>query len=217
MLIKEQEQKDFLSHRDLYKILFIGVLSFIAVFGIYNTFSDINLISMIGKITNQNEKYANYFILSLTIVTMVTLQGINFKKKALMAKAGVIISIFIIIAIILGTIFYFTTSLLYPVISLIIVGLTTFLLDMVFDTMGTKGFFFFLLLMSLGILGIYKAGFHSTGLIMTLSETVLALIIFIGATYPRLKSSLFKIGVRDNVDISNTGSDDFDNSDDGDN
>lgn len=215
MVTEKQENQKSLNS-DWYKILFIGILSFIAVFGIYNTYSHINLISMIGQISDPNEKYANYFILGLTIVTMTALQGINFKKKTLMGKAGVLIAIFVIITIILVTIFYFTTSLLYPVISLLIVGLTTFLLDMVFDTMGTKGFFFFMLIMLLFVMWIYKQGFDSANLIITLTEGAMALIIFIGATYPRLKSTLFKIGMRDNVDISNTGSNSDDDDSEGD-
>jgi len=195
------------SKSELLKIIFIGFLSFISVFGIYNTFSDINLINIIGKISDPTEKYANYFILFLTMLTMIVLQGINFKRKDLFDKISVLFGIIIVIATVIAVIFFFTNSIVYPAISLLIVGISTYLLEMVFDTIGTKGFFFFLLIMSLGIIGVYKAGFHSNTLLINLTETVFALIIFIGATYPRIKSTFFKIGVRDNVDISNTGDD----------
>ena len=208
-----KSQKDNIDSKfnmDYLKIGLLAILSFISVFGIYNTFSDYNLVSFIGNIEDTQERYANYFILILAMVTMLILQGINFKRKALGEKLLILLGLMAAIAIAITVIFVFTNSIIYPLISLLIIGISTYLLEMFFDTMGTKGLFFFMLLMSLTVIAVYKAGFHSNALLFNMAESIFAIILFLGATYPRIKSSLFKIGVRDNVDISNTGTDDSD-------
>ena len=196
-----------INKKELIKILFIGLISFLAIFGIYNTFT-INLIEILNGINVPKEKYANYFILIVTMVTMVVLQGINFRKKHLMEKMSTILILSLIVASILAVIFFFTSTIIYPLLSLMIVGLTTYLLDLAFATLGLRGFFFFVLGLSLAVLAFYKLGFHSSEFLINMGQVVLALILFLGATYPRIKSNLFKIAVRDNVDISNTGSED---------
>ena len=80
---------------------------------------------------------------------------------------------------------------------------------MLFDTIGTKGFFFFLVIFLLIVTGIYKAGIHSNIVLINLIEWVFVLIIFIGTTYPSLRRVLFKVGTQNNVDISDTGSNSF--------
>ena len=202
-----------LNKSELFKILLIGVLSFVAIFGIYNTFT-INLVHILNGIEVPKEKYANYFILIVTMVTMITLQGINFRKKHLMEKMSTILILILIVATILATIFFFTSTIVYPLLSLLIVGLTTYLLDLAFMTLGVRGFFFFILGLSFAVLAFYKLGFHSSTFLINMGQVVLALILFLGATYPRIKKDLFKIAVRDNIDISNSGSEDSENHED---
>jgi hypothetical protein len=196
-------------------ILFVLVfLSFVSVFGLYNTFSDYNLFNFLWAIPDSTEKYANFAIAILFAVTMGILQGVNFKKKTLMGKLSFIFFVLAMVVSIVSIVLFFTNSLVPPVMTILIVGITMYLFDLVFMTIGLKGFFFFLLVFSFGLIEVYKQGYHSGAGLFTIGEIFLALILFISATYPRLKSLFFKIGTRDNIDISNTGSDDNSGEDD---
>jgi hypothetical protein len=184
-------------------------LSLLSVFGIYNTFTT-DLIDIINRIPDNTEKIANYAIIVLFVGVMGTLQGINLKKKDLFAKMGVIAGIVFAIVAILAIILFFTKSLLYPLMSLVIIGITMYMLELVFMTIGAKGFFFFLTLFGLGIVALYKTGHKDFDFLVTVSELGLALLLFLAATYPRIKSLLFRIGTRDNIDIDNGGDDSAD-------
>ncbi len=190
--------------KEILLLLFLFVLSFISVFGIYNTFT-INLIHIISHIPDTTERYANYAIMFLFIVTMLIIQGINLKKRDLFGKASVILGIIAMVAAILAIILFFTKSLLYPLLSLVIIAITMYMLELVFVTIGTKGFFFFLTLFGVGIIALYKAGHTDIKFLVTLAEAAIALLLFLAATYPRLKALFLRIGTRDNIDIPNEG------------
>ncbi len=192
--------------KEVVVLLGLLLLSIVSVFGIYNTFT-VDLIEIIGKIPDTNEKIANYVIIVLFAVMMGTLQGINLKKKDLFGKLGVIVGIVLGAAAILAIILFFTKSLMYPLVSLLIVGITMYMLELVFLTIGTKGFFFFLTLFGLGIVALYKTGHKDFSFLVTMAELGLVALLFLAATYPRIKSLMLHIGTRDNIDIDNTGAD----------
>jgi len=185
----------------------VFILSLISVFGIYNTFSDLNLYKMILHIQNTSDKIANAVIALIFTATMLILQGVNFKKKELSAKIKILSLLALFILSIIAIVFMFTTTIVYPLITMLIVGISLYLFDMVFSTLGLKGFFFFILIFGLILIAMAKAHLSSTFLI-SIGELFLSFILFISATYPRLKAIVFKISIRDNIDISNTGGED---------
>jgi len=189
--------------KDIIILISLFLLSFISIFGIYNTFT-INLIDILNSIPNSGERYANYLILGLFVLTMGVLQGINLKKKDLFGKLSVIVGIIVMIAVILTIILFYTKSLMYPILTMVIIGITMYLLELVFVTIGTKGFFFFLTLFGLGIVWLYKSGVKEYTILVTVTELAIVLLLFIAATYPRIKNLMFHIGTRDNIDISNS-------------
>ena len=184
-------------------ILFLLLaISLVSVFGVYNVFT-INLMDAIAKIPDDTERYANYAIVGMIVVMFGVLQTVNMKKKDAFGKVGVILFILLTAVAILGIVLFFTDSLLYPLASLIFIGLLAYMFDLVFSTIGTKGFFAFTLLFGLGIVALYKNGVDAPKVLITLAELAMAFILFVAATYPRLKALLFHIGTRDNVDIDN--------------
>jgi hypothetical protein len=181
--------------------------SLISIFGIYNTFSDYNLVHVLSTISDPIEKYANYAVALIFSVFMIILNGVNFRKKALLEKGSFLLTSIITLTILGGIVFYYATNLFYPIISLIVLGITLYLLDLVFVTIGLKGFFFFLVIFLFSLIGIYKTGYHSVTGLTTIAQIFISLILFISATYPRLKRIFLRINTGDNVDISNTGYD----------
>lgn len=183
-------------------LIVLLVISLVSVFGIYNTFT-INLIDTIAKIPDDTERYANYAIITMIVTMFAVLQTVNMKKKDAFGKVGVILFILLTAVAILGIVLFFTDSLLYPLASLILIGLLAYMFDLVFSTIGAKGFFAFTLLFGLGIVALYKNGVDAPKVLITLGELAMASILFVAATYPRLKALLFHIGTRDNIDIDN--------------
>jgi hypothetical protein len=190
--------------KEVLTLLFLFVLSLFSVFGVYNTFT-LDLIEIIEHIPDPQERWANYAIMILFVIVMGTLQGINLKKKDLFGKIGVILGIGAAIAAILAIVLFYSNNLFYPILSMLIIGTTMYMLELVFLTIGPKGFFFFLTLFGVGLIALYKQGYHDFSFLVTVAELALALLLFIAATYPRLKALMFSIGTRDNIDIPNTG------------
>ena len=196
-------------NKNIMIIISIFILSLISVFGIYNTFGIGDIYHMIINIDKDSDRYANITIGVIFGVTMIILQGVNFKRKTIMEKGVFLFGIAILLGIIMTLVFSFTHTIIYPLITMVIIGISIYLFDFVFVTLGVKGFFFFLSIFSLVIIGLLKAGISSTSLIF-LVEFLISIILFLSATYPRIKQILFKIGTRDNVDISNTGNNESD-------
>ena len=88
---------------------------------------------------------------------------------------------------------------------------------MLFNTIGIVGVFSTVTLFSVFLIFMIKSGIEYTGsFLFTSIQVLLSLLLFLGTTYPRIRSMLFKIGTRDNVDIDggmNTRNDDDDGDD----
>jgi len=196
------EYKNTSTLKEVSIILLLLVVSLVSVFGIYNPLTT-NLLDMMTKIPNDTERYANYAIAAMIMVMFAVLQTVNMKKKDAFGKIGVVLFILAMAAAILAVTLFFTKSLLYPLASLILIGLLAYMFDLVFSTIGAKGFFAFTVLFGLGIVALYKNGVDAPKVLITLGELAMAFILFVAATYPRLKALLFHIGTRDNVDIDN--------------
>jgi len=197
-------------NRDILIIVGIFLLSLISVFGIYNTFGLGDIYHLVVNIEKDSDRYANIAIGIVFGITMIVLQGVNFKRKTIIEKGFFLIGVAALISIIIALVFFFTHTIIYPLIIMIVIGISVYLFDFVFVTLGVKGFFFFVSIFSIFIIGLVKVGINSTFLIF-LIEFLLSIILFLSATYPRIKQLMFKIGTRDNVDISNTGDSDSDN------
>jgi hypothetical protein len=73
---------------------------------------------------------------------------------------------------------------------------------MLFNTIGIVGVFSTVTLFSVFLIFMIKSGIEYTGsFLFTSIQVLLSLLLFLGTTYPRIRSMLFKIGTRDNVDI----------------
>jgi len=210
-----KQLKEHSINKDIFIIFGVFIISLISVFGIYNTFGFGDIYHVILNIEKDTDRYANIAIGVIFGLTMIVLQGVNFKKKDLLGKAGFLFTIGVLIASIVAIIFFFTTSITYPLFTMFVIGISIYMFDLVFLTLGVKGFFFFLSIFSIITVGIYKGlhslGYDSSTLIVFIAELLVSLILFFSATYPRIKQVVLKIGTRDNIDISNTGS--ADNSD----
>ena len=188
--------------KELGILIFLLFISLVSVFGVYNVFT-FNLIGLMHELPSDTERYANYAILAMIVIMFAVLQTVNMKKKDAFGKVGVVLFILAMAAAILAVTLFFTKSLLYPLMSLVLIGLLAYMFDLVFSTIGAKGFFAFTVLFGLGIVALYKSGVDAPKVLITLGELAMALILFVAATYPRLKALLFHIGTRDNVDIDN--------------
>lgn len=203
-----QPQKNEKVSKTLLIVLGILMASFVSIFGIFNTFSDLNVIEMIWHTEDTKEKIANFGIVILFMMTMLALQGIHFKRKGLFEKGHILLAVGAMIAAIGFLMFFFSNNIMYPLISIAIIGLTLFLFELVFITIGVKGLFFILIIFSIGLVSLLKNGqIHEISTIITLVEIAFALILFFGATWPRLKSLILRIGTRDNVELDNNGVD----------
>ena len=201
-----QPQKNEKTSKTLLIVMGILIASFVSIFGVYNTFSDINVIEMIWNIDDTKEKVANFGIVILFMITMVALQGIHFKRKGLFEKGYILFGVGVMIASIGFLMFFFSNNIMYPLISIAVIGLTLFLFELVFMTIGLKGLFFVLIIFSIALISLLKKGHvEEIATIVTLIEVGLALVLFIGATMPRLKSLILRIGTRDNVEFDNNG------------
>lgn len=207
----EQNTAHYSIWKEIAILFLLFLISFVAVFGLYNPLT-VDLFDMIAKIPSEKERYANYAIMAMIVFMFGVLQTVNMKKKDAIGKIGVVVFIIVTAAAILATVLYFTTSLLYPLLSLLLIGFLAYMLDLMFVTIGPKGFFAFTLLFGMGLVGLYKIGVHAPKTLVTLAELSLVLILFIAATYPRIKSLLFHIGTRDNIDISNESDETGENS-----
>lgn len=198
-----EETKNTSTWKEIGILAALFAISMVSVFGIYNVFT-INLIDLISKIPDASERYANYAIAAMIAVMFAVLQTVNMKKRDSFGKIGVILFIILTAVAILGITLFFTKSLLYPFMSLLLIGMLAYMFDLVFSTIGAKGFFAFTVLFGLGIVALYKNGVDAPKTLITLAELSMALILFIAATYPRIKALMFHIGTRDNIDIENT-------------
>lgn len=187
-------------------LLTLLAASFVSVFGIYNTFSDINIFEIILNMDSTSEKVAIFSMLAIFILVTIMLQGVNFKRKDLSGKTVVLFSIGLAIAAILSIMFFFVDNLLYAIVSIVIIWLLLFLFDLVFLTLGVAGLFFIITAFSIGLIGLLKMGaLDDVSSTVTVIQAFFAILLFIGATLPRIKSLFLKIGTRDNVEFGNAG------------
>ena len=186
-------------------IISLLIASFISVFGIYNTF-EVSLIHSISEIPETSEKIANYALLGLFTLTMFVMSTIYWKKKDFFSKMQVIGFLILILVIMVGIMAMWINNFLFPFVSLIILGITFFLFNMLFNTIGIIGVFFSITLFSVFMVFMLKIGVGTTASsIFTIIQTFVALLLFLGTTYPRIRSMLFKIGTRDNVELEGSG------------
>lgn len=212
--IKRKTKESSFNWKEAAILGLLFVISVVSVFGIYNVFT-VNLIGAISKIPSDTERYANYAIIAMIVIMFAVLQTVNMKKKDAFGKIGVILFISAMAAATLLIVLFFTKSLIYPLLALLIIGMFSYMLDLVFSTIGAKGFFAFLLLFGLGIVGVYRAGVDAPKILISLGELAMAMILFVAAVYPRVKALFFHIGTRDNIDISNASEEPSDHDFDG--
>lgn len=204
---KIEVKEDLKKNIKEYFIIFLLLLaSFISVFGIYNHYN-YNLIDFIAKIENKEEAWANYALLGIFSFTMIFLQSIYWRRKDILSKFSIMLVISIAIAVMLAILFYYIDNFIFPAMSLMIIGMTFYLFDLVFITIGIRGIFFATAIYSIIVIALLKSGIGtSVEMVFTETQVFLSLLLFLGAAYPRLKAVLFQIRTRDNVEFDNGGS-----------
>lgn len=211
--IKKEKMKDIYKGAGVIIALFLA--SMVAIFGIFNTFT-IDLIEAISRLESTGEKVANYALLVIFIVTMTFLSTVYWKKKDTLSKISTILSLFGVLVAMAIILIFFINNIMYPLLTILVLGITFFLFNMLFDTLGLKGIFFYLviaiILIIFGFKGMDKSQIST---LFTVSQFAMALLLFIGTTYPRIRQLMFKIGTRNNTDID--GSVQTNNNDDDDN
>ena len=197
----ELEEKEQSTYKEWIIIIALFVASFVSIFGIYNV-ADISLLNSIHNIPEHSERYANYTLLLLFSATMFIVSTIYWKKKDLLAKMQVMIFLFLILALMILIMIVWVNNFIYPFLSLILLGITFFLFNMLFNTIGLVGLFFSVSLFSVMLVLMLKQGIGTNfSTLFTLIQFFFVLILFLGTTYPRIRSQLFKIGTRDNVEL----------------
>lgn len=198
-------------------IALLFIASFISVFGIYNVFH-FSLVDSINNIPVLSERLANYALLSLFAITMFVMSTIYWKKKDFFSKMQVLGFLSLILIIMIGIMALWIHNFAYSFVALVILGITFFLFNMLFNTIGLVGVFFSVSLFSVLMVFMMKMGVGTTASsVFTIVQTFIALLLFLGTTYPRIRSMLFKIGTRDNVEMDGsmqTSSDNDDGEDD---
>ena len=192
--------------KEYFMIFLLLLASFISVFGIYNNY-EYSLINFISQIENNKEAWANYALLGIFSFTMIFLQSIYWRRKDMLSKLSIMLIIGLAIAAMLAILFYYIDNFLFPAMSLMIIGMTFYLFDLVFITIGIRGIFFATAIYSIIVIALLKSGIGtSIQMVFTETQIFLSLLLFLGAAYPRLKAALFQIRTRDNVEFDNGGS-----------
>lgn len=189
---------------ELYKkvgILFVLFLaSCVSTFGIYNTFGP-NLISMIGALPSVVEQVANVAILGLFGYTLFYLNITSNIKKTAGEKMRVFGLIILTVGAIAG-LMVVTGSVIYPLISMAVVSITFYLYRLMMATIEIYGVFALLAIFIAVPVVFYTNGWVSNGSVLfTILQIIMTIVVFIGATAPRIKQILFKTRTTDNVEL----------------
>ena len=204
------------SLKELFIIISLLGASFISIFGIYNVFG-FNLIDSINNITVLSEKIANYALLLLFSITLFIMSSIYWKKKDFFSKMQIIGFLILVLGIMIGIMILWINNFIYPLISILILGISFFLFNMLFNTIGLLGVFYSVSIFSVFIVFMVKMGWSTEmGTLFSIIQGFLAFLLFLGTTYPRIRSLFFKIGTRNNVEFDGsvqTSNDDDDDDD----
>jgi len=208
--------KDNSNIKSYMTIFILLVASFISVFGIYNNYN-YHLIGFISEIEDKHEAIANYTLLGIFSFTMIFLQSIHWKRKDMLSKFSIMVVLAVAIVSMLAIIYFYVDNFLFPLLSIVILGMTFYLIELVFITLGISGIFFATVIYSIISIGFIKVGIATDfKTVFSNTQIFLALLLFLGAAYPRIKSALFQIRTRDNIELDNNG-DGFSDNDSGDN
>lgn len=177
-------------------ILALAFMSFVSVFGIYNTFT-FNIVNMISTLETFKEQFANFAILIIFSGTLLYVNSINFARREFMERtkvfgvlAGSITAIVLLMLL--------ANSLLHPLVSMGIIGISFMLFRMMFSTIGLIGVFSVIAIFIAFPVIAYKAQLLTTApALLTAGQALLTLVVFVGATYPRLRALLFQVRTRD--------------------
>lgn len=175
-------------------VLVLGVLalmSYISVFGIYNSFGS-NIVSMIMELPTIQDKFANFGILAIFAGTAIYLGSIYLKTKGFFETMK---TMFIALAslVTIAGLMFLSSSVIYPLTSMAVIGIAMVLFKMMFNTIGHLGTFAVLgLLITIPVVAVKSSTSVDVSTVVTLVQAMLTVVVFVGATYPRLRTLLFK-------------------------
>lgn len=190
---------------ELYKkigvLCVLFILSCVSTFGIYNTFGP-NVISMIAGLETATAKFANVAILGLFTATLFYL-GITSNVKKTAGENMKLGGLIILSLCAIGGFMIMTNSVIYPLISMSVVGITFILFRMMMSTINVYGVFALAAGFIAAPVVAYTSGALTTGSgFFTFMQVIMTAVVFIGATYPRLRAILFRVRTQDNVEMS---------------